>query len=295
MLADVHKLLRRTIPENIDFQVQLNPVDPVRADPGQLEQVVLNLAINAGDAMPQGGQLRLTTDTVDVDEGAAGRHAPMPPGRYVRMRVSDTGSGMTPETQARIFEPFFSTKERGKGTGLGLATVYGIVKQSDGYIWVDSQVGRGTTFDIFLPVVSTPITPATSVDHAPEYVGGSQTVLLAEDDGAVRRLTRDVLTTHGYKVLDARDGDEALARARQHAAPINLLIADVVMPGLSGRELASRLTQERPGVRVLYTSGYNENMMVRAGFEKFESDQTLLRKPFLPADLLQKVRETLAE
>jgi PAS domain S-box-containing protein len=295
MLADVHKLLRRTIPENIDLQLQLNPVDPVRADPGQLEQVVLNLAINAGDAMPQGGQLRLTTATVDVDEAAAGRHAPMPAGRYVRMRVSDTGSGMSAETQARIFEPFFSTKERGKGTGLGLATVYGIVKQSDGYIWVDSQMGRGTTFDIFLPVVSAPIVPMTPADHEPEYVGGSQTVLLAEDDGAVRRLTRDVLTTHGYKVLDARDGDEALALARQHQAPINLLIADVVMPGLSGRELASRLIQERPGVRVLYTSGYNENMMVRAGFEKFESDQTLLRKPFLPADLLQKVRETLAE
>jgi PAS domain S-box-containing protein len=295
MLADVHKLLRRTIPENIDLQLQLNPVDPVRADPGQLEQVVLNLAINAGDAMPHGGLLRLTTDTVDVDEGAAGRHAPMPAGRYVRLRVTDTGVGMSPETQARIFEPFFSTKERGKGTGLGLATVYGIVKQSDGYIWVDSEIGRGTTFDIYLPVVSASVSPAAHVEQAPPYYGGTQTVLIAEDDGAVRRLTRDVLTSHGYTVLDARDGDEALALARAHPNPINLLIADVVMPGLSGRDLASRLTVERPDMRVLYTSGYNENMMVRAGFEKFESDRTLLRKPFLPADLLQKVRETLAE
>jgi two-component system, cell cycle sensor histidine kinase and response regulator CckA len=294
MLADVHKLLRRTIPENIDLHLQMNAVDPIRADPGQLEQVVLNLAINAGDAMPHGGQLRLTTDTLAVEEGAAGLHPPMPAGRYVRLTVTDTGIGMSPETQARIFEPFFSTKERGKGTGLGLATVYGIVKQSEGYIWVDSEVGRGTTFELYLPVVSASLSPAAHVDPASAYSGGTQTVLLAEDDGAVRRLTRDILTSHGYTVLDARDGEEALALARAHPNAINLLIADVVMPGLSGRDLASRLTEERPDVRVLYTSGYNENMMARAGFDRFESDSTLLRKPFLPADLLQRVRETLA-
>jgi two-component system cell cycle sensor histidine kinase/response regulator CckA len=290
MVAEVQRLLRHTIPENIDFQLALGPVDPVRADRGQLEQVVLNLAINAGDAMPQGGSLRLATTTVDVDEASAHRLDPMPPGRYVRLTVRDTGVGMSPETKARIFEPFFTTKERGKGTGLGLATVYGIVKQSEGFIWVESEVGRGTTFDIYLPVVREPV--ALSVQPAPamEVTGGTQTILLAEDDGAVRRLARDVLTNQGYTVLAARDGDEALDIARQYRGVIDLLIADVVMPGLSGRDLSERLKLERPDVRVLYISGYTENLMMRAGFEK---GLTLLAKPFLPADLLRKVNEVV--
>jgi two-component system, cell cycle sensor histidine kinase and response regulator CckA len=219
----------------------------------------------------------------------------MSAGPWVRLRISDTGLGMTPETQARIFEPFFSTKERGKGTGLGLATVYGIVKQSGGYIWVDSAVGRGTTFDIYLPTVHAPVeAPSPRGARQPVAAGGSQTILVAEDDGAVRRLVHEVLTGHGYTVLEARDGDEALARARQHDGPIHLLVSDVVMPGLSGRDLAARLMADRPSLRVLYTSGYNENMMMRAGLEKFETGQTLLTKPFLPADLLQTVRDTLA-
>jgi CheY-like chemotaxis protein len=290
MVADVEKLLHRTIPESIDLQLELNPTDPARADRGQLEQVVLNLAINAGDAMPQGGRLRLVTDTVDVDEPSALRHVPMPAGRYVRLTVSDTGTGMSPETQARIFEPFFSTKERGKGTGLGLATVYGIVKQSGGFIWVASEIGRGTTFEIYLPVVQAPVERTAEAEHTVHVRGGSQTVLIAEDDGAVRRLTREVLASQGYSVLDARDGDEALLLAQQHRGAIHLLIADVVMPGLSGRDLAARLTAERPDLRVLYTSGYTENMMIRTGIEE---SLALLAKPFLPADLLQKVRETL--
>jgi len=292
MVADLQKLLRRTIPENIDLQLELNPIlDPVRADRGQLEQVVLNLAINAGDAMPQGGQLRLATDTVDVDEASAHRHVPMPAGRYVRLTVSDTGMGMTQQTQAHIFEPFFTTKQRGEGTGLGLATVYGIVKQSDGFIWVDSQIGRGTTFEIYLPAVHETVEapPPVQVEHPVHVNGGSQTILLAEDDDAVRRLARDVLTNQGYIVLEARDGEEALAMARRHPSPIDLLIADVVMPGLSGRDLAERLTVERPNVRVLYTSGYSENVMMRAGFEH---GLMLLAKPFLPVDLLRKVKET---
>jgi len=291
VVADVQKLLRRTIPENIQLLLELSPVlDPVRADRGQLEQVVLNLAINAGDAMPRGGELRLATDTIDVDDAWAHRHPPMPAGRYVRLVVSDTGVGIPPETQARIFEPFFTTKARGEGTGLGLATVYGIVKQSDGFIWVDSQVGRGTTFEIYLPIAHAAVEPPVQVVTAVDISGGSQTILLAEDDGAIRRLARVILANQGYTVLDARDGDEALAMARQHPGEIHLLVTDVVMPGLSGRDLAARLTGERPGVRVLYMSGYTENVMMRAGFEH---GLILLTKPFLPVDLLRKVKEML--
>lgn len=251
---------------------------------------MLNLAINAGDAMPRGGQLRVSTATVDIDESWADRHRPMPPGRYVRLTVSDTGTGMTAETQAHIFEPFFTTKERGKGTGLGLATVYGIVKQSDGFIWVESQLGRGTTFEIYLPAVPERVTRATHNSPVAEIRGGTQTILLAEDDGAVRRLARDILASHGYTVLDARDGDEALAMALAYRGPIHLLIADVVMPGLAGLDLATQLEQEVPGIRVLYTSGYNENLMMRAGFTE---GLELLPKPFLPADLLRKVSNVL--
>jgi two-component system, cell cycle sensor histidine kinase and response regulator CckA len=291
MVADIQKLLHRTIPENIDLHLELSEVlDPVRADRGQLEQVVLNLAINAGDAMPQGGRLLVATENIDVDEERARRHPPMSAGRYVRLTMNDTGMGMTAQTQAHIFEPFFTTKERGRGTGLGLATVYGIVKQSEGFIWVESEVGRGTIFEVYLPIVREPIASTVQVALVAEITGGSQTILLAEDDGAVRRLARHVLTNQGYTVIDARDGDEALEFARRYAGAIDLLITDVVMPGLSGRDLAARLSGERPDVRVLYTSGYTENVMKRAGFE---SEPTLLPKPFLPADLLRKVNEVL--
>jgi len=292
MVTNVQKLLHRTIPENIEIQLELSPdLELVRADRGQLEQVVLNLAINAGDAMLRGGRLRLTTKTIDVDEASARRRPPMPPGRYVRLTVSDTGTGMAKETQAHIFEPFFTTKTLGKGTGLGLATVYGIVKQSSGFIWVESELGRGTTFEIYLPAVRDAVELEIPVIPAPRFAIGSQTILLAEDEGAVRRFARNILANHGYTVLDARDGDEALALAREHTGAIDLLVTDVVMPGLSGRDLAVRLTAERPDVRVLYTSGYSENMIVRAGIEP---GLKLLPKPFLPADLLQKVGETLA-
>jgi PAS domain S-box-containing protein len=290
MVSDIQNLLRRTIPENIRLQLELSSaLEPVRADRGQLEQVLLNLAINAGDAMPDGGLLRLATETVDVDDADARRRPPMPVGRYVRLIVSDSGTGMSPETQAHIFEPFFTTKPRGKGTGLGRATVYGIIKQSDGFIWLDSQVGRGTTFEIYLPAVQEAIDRTGTAAPVQQVTGGSQTILLAEDDGAVRRLARDVLARHGYEVLEARDGDEALAVARQHAGAIDLLVSDVVMPGISGRDLADRLREYRPGIRVLYTSGYTENIIMRTGFD---GELTLLAKPFLPADLLLKVAET---
>jgi PAS domain S-box-containing protein len=291
MVADIQQLLRRTVRESIDLRLELSPdLDRVRADRSQIEQVLLNLVINAGDAMQAGGLLRIATAAVDVDDSWAHRHQPMPAGRYVRLTVTDTGTGMTQETQRRMFEPFFTTKERGKGTGLGLATVYGIVKQSEGFIWVQSEVGRGTTFEIYLPVVFDVVETRVQLALEADTCGGSQTILLAEDDGAVRRLARNVLSDQGYMVLDARDGDEALAVARRYPRAIHLLVTDVVMPGLSGRDLAERLAGERPGVRVLYTSGYTENVMVRSGFE---DDLMLLAKPFLPSDLLRKVREAL--
>ena len=293
MVTNIQNLLHRTIPENIEIQLDLSSdLEMVRADRGQFEQVVLNLAINAGDAMPRGGRLRLVTEMVDVDDAAARRRPAMPPGRYVRLMVEDTGAGMAPETQAHIFEAFFTTKARGKGTGLGLASVYGIVKQSNGFIWVESEQGRGTKFEIYMPAVSDAVEPEVAAAPTPPHLtGGSQTILIAEDDGAVRRFARHILQSHGYAVLDARDGDEALAIARGHAGPIDLLVADVVMPGLSGRDLAARLVAARPGVRVLYMSGYNETMISRSGLER---GIVLLPKPFLPADLLQKVGEMLA-
>ena len=290
MVADVQTLLRRTLPESIDVQLDLRPVENIRADRGQIEQVLLNLAINAGHAMPNGGTLRLSTATVDLDGASTERRAPMPPGRYVRLTMSDTGVGIPRESHARIFEPFFTTKDRDKGTGLGLAIVYGIVKQSGGYIWVESDVGRGTTFEIFLPIVDEPAAVRAQVPPRIPVGRGSQTILLAEDDAAVRRFARDVLKHHGYKVLDAGDGDEALEMARQYPDPIHALVTDVVMPGLSGRDLAERLTADRPNVRVIYTSGYTENVMLRAGFER---GLTLLPKPFLPGDLLRIVNDTL--
>ena len=291
MVGDIQRLLRRTIPENIDLQLEQSAtVNAVRADRGQLELAVLNLAINAADAMPHGGRLRITTATRDVDHAWARWHPPMPPGRYVCLAVCDTGVGMTPDTQARIFEPFFTTKTAGEGTGLGLATVYGIVKQSDGFIWVESELERGTTFEVYLPAAQEPIPRSIHAPSVVEIGRGSHTILLAEDDGAVRRFARDVLANQGYTVVDARDGDEALAIARQYSGPIHLLIADVVMPGLSGHDLAARLIAERPNARVLYTSGYTENVMIRAGFKH---GLATLAKPFLPADLLRKVSEVL--
>jgi len=292
LVSGIQKLLQRTIPEHIELVLDLDSaLDPVRVDPGQLEQVLLNLALNARDAMPQGGRLCFATKAADIGDAWAKRHPPMTAARYVRLTVSDTGLGMSPDTQSRVFEPFFTTKEHGKGTGLGLATVYGIVKQSGGFIWVSSELGKGTAFEVYLPVVHEPIELASPDEQNTDSGGGSETILLAEDDGAVRRLCRDILTHYGYTVLDARDGDEALAIARRHHGMIHLLITDMVMPGLSGRELAARVTADRPDLRVLYTSGYAETSTMRQVTETRQ--QRLLTKPFLPMDLLRKVRTTL--
>jgi CheY-like chemotaxis protein len=292
LVSEIEQLLHRTIGEDIDLVLTFDPaLEPVRADPNQLEQVVLNLAVNARDAMPTGGTLRFATEMVDVDRVAAPRRLPMSPGRYVRLTITDTGAGMSPEIQQHIFEPFFTTKERNKGTGLGLATVYGIVKQSGGFVWVTSQVGLGTSFEIYLPPVHEAVEALVRVEQRATVTGGTETVLLAEDDGAVRRLMGIALCGYGYTVLEARDGEEALRMARSDRhRDIHLLITDVVMPGVSGRALASQFATERPEMRVLYTSGYAETVTMRAGLDR---GVPLLAKPFLPGDLLQRVRETL--
>ena len=236
------------------------------ADPSQLEQVVLNLAVNARDAMPQGGQLRFVTEMVDVDRVAAERRAPMPPGRYVRLTITDTGTGIAPDIAPHIFEPFFTTKEADKGTGLGLATVYGIVKQSGGYVWVTSQLGLGTSFEFTFPPVQEAVEALVRVEPSRPVTGGTETILLAEDDAAVRRLSSTALRQFGYTVLEARDGEDALRLARSdHDRDIHLLITDIVMPGVSGRELAAQFALERPAMRVLYTNGYAETMAMASG------------------------------
>jgi two-component system, cell cycle sensor histidine kinase and response regulator CckA len=291
LVADVHKLLRRAIPEHVDIVLEFDPVlDSIRVDPGQLEQVVLNLAVNARDAMPNGGQLRLVTDMADVDIVWAHAHPPMTPGRYVRLRVTDTGAGMSAETQSRVFEPFFTTKAAGHGTGLGLATVYGIVKQSGGFIWVTSELGRGTTFEIYLPPVEARLDVASPEVPQTAPRGGSETILIAEDDGAVLRLAADVLARYGYAVLQARDGTEALSIVQQHSGVIDLLLTDVVMPGLSGRDLAERVAIICPTIRVLYSSGYIPSTI--AGITG-HAGAALLPKPYPPLTLVRTVREVL--
>jgi two-component system cell cycle sensor histidine kinase/response regulator CckA len=288
LVAGIKTLLQRTMSEDIELVMALGVVDPVRVDASQLEQVLLNLALNARDAMPSGGKLRLVTETVAVDE--AWRYPPLMPGQYVRLTVSDTGVGMPPETQAHIFEPFFTTKPLGKGTGLGLATVYGIITQSGGFLGVDSQVGRGTSFAIYFPAVDAAVEPRVHVLIAERVAGGSETILLAEDDDAVRGLVRHTLSEHGYTVLQGRDGDDALAVARQHTGVIHLLVTDVVMPGLNGPALAARLRMKRPDIHVLYTSGYADKVTAHAGVERAVQ---VLGKPFLPLDLLRRVRGIL--
>jgi signal transduction histidine kinase len=288
LITGIQALLRRTMSEDIEVVMALGDVAPVRVDAGQFDQMLLNLALNARDAMPDGGQLHFVTDSVDVDEAFTRQHPLMTPARYTRLTVSDTGVGMTRETQARIFEPFFTTKPVGKGTGLGLATVYGIVKQSGGFVWVESHVGRGTSFTVYLPVVNAPLEPTPSARASELTVGGAETILLVEDDGAVRRLATHSLSYRGYHVLDARDGEHGLAVAHQYQGPIHLLLTDVVMPGLCGPDLASRLLPTRPEMRVLYSSGYTDGAYIAA-----LRDAPLLAKPYLPNDLLRRVRDVL--
>jgi PAS domain S-box-containing protein len=286
------KMLQRLIGEDVKLESALAPaLGAVRADPGQLEQVILNLAVNSRDAMPGGGRLTIETANVVLDEDYVHRHTGAAAGRHVLLAVSDTGCGMDAETQAHIFEPFFTTKELGKGTGLGLATVYGIVKQSGGHLWVYSEPGKGTTFKIYFPQVDAVIETAELASAAQPVMGGRETVLVAEDEPAVREIVTEVLAKKGYQVLRAPDGQTALELARAHDGAIQLLLTDIVMPGLTGRELADALRAERPGVRVLYMSGYTDDAVVRHGV--LEEGMPYLQKPFAPNALAVKVREVL--
>jgi two-component system, cell cycle sensor histidine kinase and response regulator CckA len=289
VVASTQKLLGRLLGEDIRLATTLSTeLGAVKVDPGQLEQIIMNLAVNARDAMPQGGKLSIETDNVVMDEAYVRGHPVAHPGRYVMLAMSDNGIGMDAQTQARIFEPFFTTKEAGKGTGLGLATVYGIVKQSGGFIWVYSEPRHGTTFKIYLPRVDEPVA-ATAVTTEP--VGGSETVLVTEDVAAVRTVARQMLERYGYTVLEAPDGTTALRLAEKHHGAIQLLLTDVVMPDVSGRELATQLLALRPDMKVLYMSGYTDDAVVRHGV--LQEGIAYLQKPFTPDSLARKVRAVL--
>ncbi len=283
-------ILGRLIGEDVRLHLTLAPDTPcVRADRGQVEQALMNLAVNARDAMPSGGTLTFATAAVTIDKAEAALRPGLKAGKYARLTVSDTGSGMTPEVLARLFEPFFTTKERGKGTGLGLATTYGIVKQSEGHISVESEPGRGSTFEILLPAVDAAPDEAEPPAAAPRP--GGETILLVEDEPSVRRLTRMALESRGYNVLDAASGEAALELSREHGGPVDLLLTDVVMPGMNGRVLAARLVALRPGTRVLYMSGYTDDAI--AGHGVLDPGTEFLQKPFTPADVARKVRAVL--
>jgi PAS domain S-box-containing protein len=303
VLADVAKMLHRLIGDNIEVRVMpATKLGRVKADPGQMEQVILNLAVNSRDAMPAGGKLTIRTRDVELDENHARKRQGAPPGKYVMLTVSDTGIGMDTETQAHIFEPFFTTKAAGKGTGLGLATVYGVVKQSDGWISVESEPGRGTTFHIHLPRVEEeeveesvaqappPSKTAPALATAPK---GTETVLVVEDQDGIRDIVRESLRRNGYNVLIAADGNEALQMASAYPAPIHLLVTDLVMPNIGGRELAQRLAPLRPRMKVLFMSGYSEQFALN--IEVTSEPTTILQKPFSLDALAHNVRRVLDE
>ena len=292
VVSDTEKMLRRLIGEDIAVSTVLDPaLSRVKGDTGQMEQIIMNLVVNARDAMPQGGSITIETQNVELGADYAQEHLEVKPGRYVLMAVTDTGCGMSEETKTRIFEPFFTTKGVGKGTGLGLATVFGIVKQSGGHIGVYSELGRGTTFKIYLPPVEEPASSG-KFPHSPKVAPhGNETILLVEDEDGVRALTRLALQTHGYTVLEARNGKEALRVSERHEAPLHLLITDVVMPEMGGRLVAEHLTACKPGIKVLFLSGYTDDAVVRHGI--LEAEVAFLQKPFTPVGLVNKVREVL--
>jgi len=292
VVKDIANLLRRLLGPMVDFRLQL-PAEPlwVRADESQLEQVVLNLAINARDAMPNGGTVTAILDHVTGDSTVVRRRPGMPEADYIRLRVIDTGTGMDAATQARIFEPFFTTKEFGKGTGLGLATVYGVVKQSDGWIWVDSTVGIGTTFEIFLPAVKEPDPETSKKENTGKETGGSETILVVDDEEGVREVATQYLSSHGYSVLAAESGARALELAAAHRGTIHVLVTDAVMPGMNGPALAKTLLGERPETKVLYMSGYAEDTSLLE--EARDRGEGFLQKPFGLDTLAQRLRDLL--
>ncbi len=293
LVADMLKMLPRLIGEDIAVSTSLAAdLGRVKADHGQIEQVIMNLAVNARDAMPSGGQLRIETANRELDHGYVRHHPGARPGQYVMLSVADCGTGIDAETLAHIFEPFFTTKELGKGTGLGLATVYGVVKQSEGYVWVDSEPGKGASFQIFLPRVAEEQTaqlPIRALDG--QGAGASQTILLVEDSEPLRKLTRSFLESHGFNVLVAQNGEEAIDVEARSSKKIHLLVTDVVMPGINGRVLAERLHLKQREMKVLYISGYTDSFIAIHGV--LERGMTLLNKPYTEDELVQKVRETL--
>jgi two-component system cell cycle sensor histidine kinase/response regulator CckA len=292
LVLQIEKMLRRVIGEDIEFiTVPAAAEDTVLADGGRLEQVIMNLVVNARDAMPSGGKLTIETGNVTLNEGVPAKQLGVKPGRYVVISVSDTGTGMDESTQSHLFEPFFTTKSPGRGTGLGLATAYGIIRQSGGAIGVVSKLGKGTTARIYLRLAEAVPKPAEAVTAIASPLTGAETVLLVEDEARVRKLMLDVLTARGYKVLEASRGREAIRMAKSHAGEIDLAVVDVVMPEMSGPDLIRQIMPVRPQMRVLYISGYTEEAMVHHGIP--ESGIAFLQKPFLPDAMLRKVREVL--
>jgi CheY-like chemotaxis protein len=292
LIEEINKMLPRLIGEDIDLQfVPGKQLGKVKADPVQIEQVLMNLAANARDAMPKGGRLLIETAGVRLDDAYVHAHSIVPPGDYVLLTVTDSGEGIAAEHLPHIFEPFYTTKEEGRGTGLGLATVYGIVKQNSGFIWVYTEPGLGTTLKIYLPrAKDARVAPQASLP-VKGYSGGCETVLLAEDEPAVRQSTREFLSLNGYIVLEAKNGTDALAIAREYKSPIHLMITDVVMPQMGGAKLAGELAFERPDMKVLFVSGYAESTVQRHG--AIDVTTRFLQKPFSLRTLAHKIREVL--
>jgi two-component system, cell cycle sensor histidine kinase and response regulator CckA len=292
IVEDMERLLRPLIGENLELVTNLAAdAGHTRADSGQLEQVLMNLVVNSRDAMPNGGRIVIQTEKITLDDSYGGNQTLIRPGSYVMLSVADNGLGMDKETQSHIFEPFFTTKEKYKGTGLGLSTVYGIVKQSGGYLMVQSEPGCGTTFIIYLPRVEEAAENLKAAPIVRTLAGGSETVLLVEDEESVRQLVRETLQAKGYRVLEAENGDAGLAVAAGHEGPIDLVISDVVMPGTGGRELVQRLAESRPEIKVLYLSGYTEDAIMSEG--PAENGRAFLQKPFTLQNLSRTVREVL--
>jgi CheY-like chemotaxis protein len=290
VINNLETILRRLIGEDIELVLKVGQENlRVKADPAQLEQIVMNLVVNARDAMPKGGKLTIETASAILGRTPVYHLNPCPPGGYVRLSVSDTGCGMPPEVQAHIFEPFFTTKEEGKGTGLGLSTVFGIVAQSGGGLDVTSTVGRGTRVDVYLPSVTAKPEQATGQDSVQQTMSGHETILLVEDDAGVRELVRDELRKLGYRVLEAKNGLEACLVGTQQLGGLQLLLTDVVMPGMSGTELAQHLRVIKPDLKLLFISGYTDDVGIGAG----DPASAYLQKPFTPETLAKTIRELL--
>jgi nitrogen-specific signal transduction histidine kinase/CheY-like chemotaxis protein len=294
VIADMKKMLRRLIGEDVELETNLAP-DPglVLVDPGQIDQVVMNLVVNARDALPRGGKLTISTAQAEITTADVPRYIGSKPGSYVLLEVRDNGLGMSEEVQSHVFEPFFTTKELGKGTGLGLSTVYGIVKQSNGYIWVESALGEGTAFRIYLPRLEGQAVAESRPGKAASSCRGTETILLVEDNDLVRRLARSVLEQFGYRVLEARNGEEACRLGRGYEERIDLLLTDVVMPGMSGQTLAGQIREMRPETEILFMSGYTEESTLNQG--PLRGGRHFLQKPFSPQELGQRFRKLLDE